>query len=116
MCEDFKDGDTKIAVFVQPGLTTSNKELSASEKLYADNWTDHNIRTIKNLEGFAESLPALANHCDYVSDVRDIFDNHPIPVYWDRFHMTDDGNKIVADRLFQEIYPLVIEDMNIITE
>jgi len=25
--------------------------------------------------------------------------------------MTDGGNKIVADRLFEEIYPLVIQDM-----
>ena len=116
LCKDFKDSNTKIAIFVQPGLGTGNKEFSQVEKLYSQGWTDHEFRTLKNLDGFAKSLPELGKHCDYVSDVRDTFDDHAIPIYWDRFHVTDNGNKIVADRLFEEIYPLVIQDVNEITE
>ena len=111
LCRDLNDKDVKIALFVQPGLGTGNKELTAGEKHFVDGWAEHQFTTLKNLAGFAEALPELSKHCDYVSDVRDIFDNYSIPIYWDQFHMTDGGNKIVADRLFEEIYPLVIQDM-----
>jgi len=44
-------------------------------------------------------------------DMRNTFDNMDIPIYFDGGHMTDIGNKIIAEKIYEKILPIIIEDI-----
>jgi len=111
LCEFAKDNDFKTLIVIQPGVGTDNKPLTKDELKYRSSFGEHDLTTLKNLEGFAESFGELSQVCDRTADLRNTFDNVSEPIYWDSFHMTDFGNKIVAERLYEEILPLVLEDI-----
>jgi len=35
-----------------------------------------------------------------------------IPIYFDRGHMTDFGNQIIANNIYEKILPTVLEDLS----
>ena len=111
LCEFAKDNDFKTLIVVQPEVGTGNKPLTKDEIKYRSSFGEHDLTILKNLEGFVESFGELSQVCDKTADLRNTFDNVSEPIYWDSFHMTDFGNKIVAERLYEEMLPLVLEDI-----
>ena len=45
------------------------------------------------------------------ADLRNTFDNMNTPIYHDGGHMSDFGNKIIAEKIYEKILPIVIEDI-----
>lgn len=111
LCDFAREKNIKTLIVVQPGLGTDDKPLSPDEQKYFSEFDEHSFRTLTNLEGLAKSLPEVEKHCDATADLRRTFDEIDEPIYWDAFHMADRGNEIVAERLYQEILPLVLDDL-----
>ena len=44
-------------------------------------------------------------------DLRNAFDNMDIPIYFDGGHMTDIGNQIIAEKIYEEISSTIIDDV-----
>ena len=64
------------------------------------------------LDSFSNVLPNLDHYCTKTYDFRNIFDDVNEPVYFDLGHTTDFGNEIIAQNIFNKIYPLVKEKIS----
>ena len=110
ICEIGQKEGFSTLITVQPILGTGNKTLSNDEKELAPN-DKFEIGTLEILEGMANSLDELNKNCDSTADLRNIFDNIEEPIYFDYIHISDYGNQIVAERLFELSIPFVLEDI-----
>ena len=97
----------KTIVTIQPVLGTGNKPLieEESERLFKE--SERQFLLLDTLAGFAETLNELEKTCIKTVDLRNVFDNTPEPVYFDQGHMSDFGNEIVAQRLFEIALPII---------
>jgi len=43
--------------------------------------------------------------------LRNVFDSHSETIYYDQGHVGDNGNKIIAERMYNDILPLIINDL-----
>jgi len=100
----------KIIVFVQPLLFTGKESLSKDEESYLKQspFIAHQIYGIAKI---GEKLKELDGICDKTVDLRNIFNNVTEPVFIDYGHMNDFGNEIIAQKIFEEILPIVINDL-----
>ena len=99
-----------MMILVQPSLGTGDKKFYSSDELENLPNTEHALRFIHNLEMMAKELDYMSNTCDYVYDLRDIFDNTKEPLFYDPWHTNDLGNKIAADKIFELTLPIVLEE------
>jgi len=100
----------KTMILVQPSLGTGDKKFYSSDELENLPNTEHALRFIHNLEMMAKELDYMSNTCDYVYDLRYIFDNTKEPLFYDPWHTNDLGNKIAADKIFELTLPIVLEE------
>ena len=91
---------------VQPEVGTGNKPLSPFESRHVPDH-EHDYARLQVLDGLVESLAELDLVCDQTADLRNIFDNRSETIYIDLVHISDNGNEIVASRLFEIALPLV---------
>ena len=107
-CKFANNLDIETLVILQPLITTANRDLTEQElKIYQKG----NIANfVKPYPAFAEQLPHLKSHCIKVVDMRGMFDNILEPVFWDVAHVNAKGNRIVAESLYKETIPIVLEN------
>jgi len=107
VCSENNDDGIKTIILLQPIVGTGNKKLSSEEKHHADY-----IKQIKSREQLEyHSKKFLIASCTASIDLRNTFDNVSEPIYYDGGHMTDLGNKIVAAKIYEEILPVIITDV-----
>lgn len=106
VCSLGNDNDFKTIHIVQPTLGLSGRILSDSEKLL----------------DFKDSTPFLKilnlnktklQHCDEVWDLRNTFDQKydGVTLFFDPAHLDDVGNEIIADAIFEKLFPIVKNDI-----
>ena len=106
VCNLGNENNFSTIIAIQPMIHTGNKPLTDYEKRFFTQTThDNNVKI--NFDGFVKSFNELDNTCQKTIDLRNVFDTTEKAVYWDKGHMTDLGNKIVAEKLFEEILPLL---------
>ena len=82
---------------VQPMLGSGDKNLSSYESSIQSN-LHVKVNVMNNvLNEFAMSLNELDEKCYATADLRNVFDRIDEPLYYDLAHVSDFGNKIVAD-------------------
>lgn len=111
ICELGTKEGFKTMILIQPSLGTGNKNYYSVDELENLPKTEHEIRFLQNLESMAKELSNMDNTCNYVADLRDIYDNINEPLYYDPWHVNDLGNKIAADKIFELTFPIVREDI-----
>ncbi len=109
ICIQGKENNFKTVIFVQPILGTSERTLSEQE---FSNFLEINDTNLKRLGFFADALDELKTVCDGTVDLRNAFDGIDVPIYWDAGHMANTGNKIISKKMFQVIFPLIVDDKN----
>ena len=60
-------------------------------------------------QNYAKNLSEIKT-CTKTFDVRDVFDTKTGPIYWDQGHVSDRGNSIVAESLFNTVFSIVSEN------
>ena len=60
----------------------------------------------------AVSLDNLGKHCSLTADFRMIFDDINQPIFFDQIHTGDFGNKIIAEKIYEKILPIVSKDLS----
>ncbi len=108
ICDENNDVGIKTIILLQPVVGTGNKTLSSDEKIHAE--YIKGVKTIEQLNHYAKKLPISS--CTLSIDMRNTFDNMSIPIYFDGGHMTDIGNKIIAEKIYEKILPIVVEDIS----
>ena len=109
MCTNNKNKFSTIIV-LQPILGTGNKPYSKGELEFLPKAED-DIETVLILNGMSDSLKNLNNFCTATFDFRNVFDDVSEPIYFDKGHMNDMGKKIIAEKMFDEILPIVMKDI-----
>ena len=88
---------------LQPTLTFGEKPLTKQE--YSNYLTDvdhygYKMSLKKDMyNGYAKVMKELSN-CTNTFDLRNVFENTTDPIYYDGGHMEDNGNEIIAKRIF----------------
>ena len=106
ICEINYKNQVKTALFIQPILGTGNKTYSSDELSMLPKSEEYKT-PLKVLDSLANQMPYLSTYCEKTFDLRNIFDGINEPVFYDLGHMSDFGNKIVAEKIFEEIIYLV---------
>ena len=85
-------------VIIQPALYNEKKPLSDFEKsIYKKN--TYGVTTFNALIEKSKNL----NNCSLVLDLSDIFGNTSDSVYFDQVHTNNLGNKIIAEKIYDEL-------------
>ena len=92
-------------------LGVGEKPLSYDEQKILKNQGQHQINSMKILNEF--NIDNLENYCYNTIDLRNIFSNHNGSIYYDRGHTVDDGNYIIAKKIFDEISLDILQKINL---
>ena len=104
ICKIGNENNFQTVIVVQPLLGVGTRDLSQHNLSFLEkNDLDKQIQNYK----FHTQIPELQKYCSSVKDFRFIFDNHPVPIYFDDAHVHPQGNKIIADNFFSLIFPLI---------
>ena len=101
ICKANNDVGIKTIILVQPMLGSGNKQLSTDEKILLENYGAYMEDTLDILNKIAGSLVELENICHGTYDLRMIFDDVKEPLLFDHVHVTDLGNEIVAEEIYE---------------
>lgn len=99
ICKLGHDLDFDTIITIQPAAGTGTKILTPYEK---QNFVrNDNARIINILQMYVDALDELKSDCMATADLRGVFDDVSKPIYIDAIHVSDEGNTIVADKLFE---------------
>jgi|TARA_B110000495_G_C22675377_1_gene398925 hypothetical protein len=94
-----------VVIVLQPILGTSDRELSSHENSFNFGiFEKNNLQYMKDFNFYSDEL---SKECKLLVDMRHTFDSINEPVFWDNGHTSDFGNKIIAEKLFNKILPLI---------
>ena len=111
ICELGEEKKFKSIIMVQPMLGSGDKNISSYESSIQSNLHDK-VNVMNNvLNEFAMSLNELDEKWYATADLRNVFDRIDEPLYYDLAHVSDLGNKIVAEKIYEKILPLVMKDI-----
>jgi len=92
----------KSVVIIQPTLFHGEKPLTQYEqKIYQENL--FKISTFEKIIDMSENL----ENCSLVLNFSDIFENTTDGIYYDRVHLNNHGNKIIASNIYEKILPII---------
>ena len=107
--EDEKNFKTIIAL--QPILGTGNKSLTPIEQERLESSFARQNIILELFDKLAISLTELEKTCEKTIDLRDSFDHTDKPVFHDLGHTSNYGNEIVAEKIYQNILPIILDDI-----
>ena len=114
MCELGQQNNFDVIIALQPIAGFGNKILTKQETEYSTLGVNYNddllINSLPQYQKYASNLNYLEN-CTSSIDLRNIFDNELSPIYWDQGHVSDKGNNIVANALYNEILEFLPKDI-----
>jgi len=107
MCSIGNDQNFKTINIIQPGLGTSERIFSNSEKILLQNRSPSNqFLTSLNLTTFNPQ------NCNHIFDLRNTFEGmDEVSIFFDGTHMDNFGNEIIAKKMYEKILPIVLEDI-----
>ena len=106
-CQFLSDNQITSMIILQPSLITKNTLSNFEKTIEID--TEYREEIIDN---YAKELELINTQCNYTFDFRDILDDTYETTYYDNVHMNDLGNRIVAEKIFEKIYPIVLGEIN----
>ena len=99
----------KAVITLQSLVGSGNKSLTLEEKYHYKHHDQEKKLQYYELYGYA--LSELNGICSGTIDLRNVFDSHSETIYYDQGHVGDNGNKIIAERMYNDILPLIINDL-----
>jgi len=108
ICKLGKEKEFETLILVQPTLYSGSKPLTDFESKF-DTKTESDLAAKQTLKLMAERLKELSKYC-HTSDLTNIFDNITIAIYTDYIHTNDKGNEIIAEKIFELSYPIILEN------
>jgi len=94
-----------IVIMMQPVIGAGNKELTSVEQTKLND--GKHLFILSAFESLVSASTDLKPECKYVYDLTDIFDSHSEHIYASGAHLTDYGNDIVAQKMFEIILPII---------
>ncbi len=110
VCNSQKKNNFKTAIMLQPLVGTGDKVLTTEEQSYFVHFNSNQRNQYYQL--YANALNELNLTCTSTSDLQNIFDSYSETIFFDSGHVGDKGNKIIADQIYEEILPIILDDIS----
>lgn len=107
ICDMGENNGYETIIILQPILGTSERILS--EKEYAIYSEIQGDNTLKRLDLLGDGFESLSDTCTQKLDFRSAFDGINQPIFWDRGHLGNTGNQIIAKKIFQNVVYLITD-------
>ena len=104
-CYSAQQKDIKTFIMIQPILGTGDRTINQFEK-HALTENFHKVPIA--LEKYIDELPELTN-CTYNADLTHVFDEYEETIFFDRGHVGDKGNMIIANEIYELVLPVIQE-------
>ena len=105
ICKSDKMNDIQFVISIQPYLGVGTKDLSDWEMLMKQ--TNKNMDLSEFYPMMISELKNIDSDCARTLDLTDVYDEYTETIFYDLVHVVDFGNKIVADRIYEEIIPIL---------
>jgi len=107
ICEIGNDKGFKTLITIQPMMGVGEKPYTSDELyiLFRSNFYYDTLRV--NFQGMVDAFDELNNVCYKTADLRETFENVTETVYFDGAHMSDFGNEIISQKIFELSLPIV---------
>jgi len=105
ICDSSKQKDVDAIIFLQPIVGTGTKKLTNDEQRFFEEKAHDKVIPLYQL--FANELVELKESCTLAKDLRNLFDNSSKSIYYDYAHVGDQGNELIAEKIFEIILPIV---------
>ncbi len=94
----------KSFFYWQPNLGTKRNLSDEEKELLENHKSDYYKRVLKDYaKGYSLAKKILSKNTSYVFNISDIFDDYPDQIFTDECHKLPIGNKIVAERMAEDI-------------
>ena len=100
LCEKMENKNIDVILTLQPLVGTGNKIMTPEEEIHFTK-NDH-ITMLQSYDQYSKSLLYL-DKCSQAIDLQNIFDDYDDTIFYDGGHVSDNGNKIVAKKLYEII-------------
>ena len=109
-CEREDMSEKDIIIAIQPYLGTGEKNFSNWEEMTKQN----NMKTdvAEHFPLLIDNLEKIEKKCTKTMNLTNSFDNNSETIFYDLIHVGDKGNEIVADRIYDEILPILKNRFN----
>ena len=108
-CKVLNDMEIKSVISVQPLLGSGNREMTKEESLWYKRYD--NVNLLPDLEKYAFELSEI-NQCTLTLDLRNSFNDVNEPLFFDNGHVGPKGNKIMAEKIYEKILPIIKNELN----
>ena len=105
ICKLGSEKDFDVIIALQPLVGTGNKILTDEEIIYFKKYDHEHL--IPNYERYGIELESLDKVCTESIDLRNVFDDEIRTMFHDSGHVGDEGNKIIAKKIFDIISPKI---------
>ena len=110
ICEIGNENNFDTVISIHPIAGFGNKVLTQQESEYVKAGKSYSekplIESLPVYQEYAKNLSEIKT-CTKTIDLRDVFDNETDIIYSDMVHVTDQGNRIIAKSLYDEIFPII---------
>ena len=110
ICELGSKNNFDVVIMLQPLVGTGEKILTLEEEIYYKKYDHANL--IPNYEKYGQKLDEMRETCTKVVDLRSAFDDQNDTIFHDSGHVGDKGNKIIAEKIYEKILPIINQDIN----
>ena len=114
VCELGKMMDFKTIILLQPFNGSGFKIPSEFERKFLESYTKY--EKLKIYEKYRDKIPILSENCFGAYDLSYIFDKIEGQLFFDSMHVGEKGDKILADRIFEIIHPVVNNNSKYVDE
>ena len=108
LCELGKKENFDVIITLQPLVGTGIKQLTDEENKNYKFYNQDDV--LPNYEKYAPALNELNSYCTKTKDLRNSFDYNSETIFFDKGHVGDLGNQIIAKELFELSLPIVIKN------
>tara|TARA_Y100000996_G_scaffold387338_1_gene346041 strand:+ start:3561 stop:4673 length:1113 start_codon:yes stop_codon:yes gene_type:complete len=110
VCESEEMNEIQTVISIQPYLGTGNKNFSEWENMTKQNTKNIDVSSSYHL--ILEQLDELKTSCSMTLNLTNVFDNYSETIFYDLIHVGELGNELVAERLYDEILPILKTHFN----
>ena len=106
-CNFTNENNIKSVVIIQPTMYHGSKKILTD---YETKWylnDDYIKTTFGKMQEKLEQLP----ECTLKVDLSDAFENVESGIYRDAVHLNNQGNKLIANKIYEKILPVISEDI-----
>lgn len=108
ICKSENMKDVQLVISIQPYLGVGNKNFSDWEMMIKQ--TNKKIDVSEFYPVIINELETIDSNCAVTLDLTNVFDEYSETIFYDLAHLVDFGNKIVADRIYEGIIPVLKEN------